>query len=478
MDRRDFLKAGLVLGGAAALGGCRVFAVDPRPSAGRHSVLDGPPGDSGIDTIVICMMENRSFDSYLGWLARDESYLHHGRRIYGSNFAVNGNSFQSFPGPGGTRVDTYRRVRYPDADPWRACGHPDPSHSWNGGRAERDGGFLAPGSGNDIFALGYFEAEDLPVYQRLARRFIVCDDWHASLLGPTYPNREYLMSGQSGGNMTNAFPTTPAGFAWDNILLKLARAGVSGAEYYGDLPMFALFGPQMNPFEHPVANFHDDAARGRLPKVSFITPSFLGDETRTDDHPHGDPRAAQRFVGDVFESFVKSPHWHNGLFVLTYDEWGGFFDHVVPPHFADDRASTNDAIDFSQAGFRVPTILASPRGLPSAVDHWQYDHTSILRFLEWRFLGAPPRGAGGATSWSLTTRDRNARNAGEMLSSQYFDPELYFLPHISVPLPSRACTTTVQGLAAPSGGDEEESPWIVGLENGYWDRVGVKVLAS
>ena len=113
---------------------------------------------------------------------------------------------------------------------------------------------------------------------------------------------------------------------------------------------------------------------------------------------------------DVFESFVKSPHWHNGVFILTYDEWGGFFDHVAPPHFADDRGSTNDAFDFSQAGFRVPTIIASPRGLPSAVDHRQYDHTSILRFLEWRFLGAPPRGAGGSTAWSLTTRDRNARN--------------------------------------------------------------------
>ena len=87
-------------------------------------------------------------------------------------------------------------------------------------------------------------------------------------------------------------------------------------------------------------------------------------------------------------------------------------------------------------------------------------------------------GPGGSTGWSLTTRDRNARNAGEMLSSKYFDPQLYYNPRVPVPLPSGACPTTLQGLAAPAGGAEEESPWIAGLDNGYWDRVGVKVLVS
>ncbi|MGH8978435.1 MAG: twin-arginine translocation signal domain-containing protein, partial [Acidimicrobiia bacterium] len=95
MDRRDFLKAGLVLGGAAALGGCRLFPLVPGPTARTHSIIDGAPGDSGIDTVVVCMMENRSFDSYLGWLARDEQYLELGRRRYGNGFTVNGRSFQT-----------------------------------------------------------------------------------------------------------------------------------------------------------------------------------------------------------------------------------------------------------------------------------------------------------------------------------------------------------------------------------------------
>src|SRR5262249_22785576 len=149
-----------------------------------ESMLDGAPADSGIDTVVIAMMENRSFDSYFGWLARDERYLEHGKSRYGRSFAINGKSFQEFRGPGGTPVKTFRRVLSHDPEPWRGCGHPDPDHSWDGGRAERDGGFLSPHSDNDDFALSYFEGADLPVYNLLARRFTVCDRWHASLLGP------------------------------------------------------------------------------------------------------------------------------------------------------------------------------------------------------------------------------------------------------------------------------------------------------
>ena len=122
-----------MLGGAAMLGGCRLWPEPPTSGARAHSVLDGPPGSSGIDTIVVCMMENRSFDSYLGWLARDQRYLDRGRSLYGGTFFVNGKSFQQFHAPDGTMVPTNRRVLYPDADPWRACGHPDPGHGWNSG---------------------------------------------------------------------------------------------------------------------------------------------------------------------------------------------------------------------------------------------------------------------------------------------------------------------------------------------------------
>jgi phospholipase C len=475
MDRREFLGTGLALGGAVMLGGgltaCRREPAKPTHRAVRHSILEDQPGDSGIDTVVVVMMENRSFDSYLGWLARDHRYLHAGRHRYGHHFHVDGDSFQQFPGADGTAVDTYRRIGYPDSDPWRACGHPDPGHGWTAGRAERDGGFLAPGSGNDIFALGYFEGVDLPIYDALARRFVVCDQWHASLLGPTYPNREYLLSGQSGGNKTNAFPTGD-GFQWETIVDRLVRAGVSVADYYTDLPPLALWGSRMGPYLYPIADYHARAAAGTLPQVSFLDPGFVGDN-RSDDHPLGDPRAAQHFVRDAFSAFARSPQWRRGLFVLTYDEWGGFFDHVAPPHRPDDRTNPVDTEDFSQAGFRVPTILASPRALPGAVDHQLHDHTSVLRFLEWRFLGAPARGPGGSATWSLTQRDRNAPNLGELLSAEYDDPALYFDPDLAIPDPSPGC-------GGPSGlslraVEAEPSPWEEGLESGFWERAGVKL---
>jgi phospholipase C len=229
----------------------------------------------------------------------------------------------------------------------------------------------------------------------------------------------------------------------------------------------------MAPYTRSITDYFDDAAAGHLPHVSFVEPAYIGD-LRSDDHPLGDPRAAQAFVRDVFRAFVRSPQWHNGLFILTYDEWGGFFDHVAPPQFVDDRASSNDADNFGQAGFRVPTIFASPRALPGAVDHATYEHTAVLRFLEWRFLGAPARGTNGDPNWSLTSRDRNSRNPGKLLSAQYFNPELTFDPDLSVPPPSPGCGSQgPQALAAPAAG--EPSPWETGIENGYWERAGVAV---
>jgi phospholipase C len=476
MERRDFLKAGLVLGGAAALGGCRLFPIPPSPGARTHSIINGAPGDSGIDTVVICMMENRSFDSYLGWLARDPKYRETGTKRYGNGFTVNGASFQTYVDPIGNSVDTYRRIKYPEADPWRGCNFDDPGHGWNAGRAQRDGGFLAPGSGNDLLALGYFEGEDLPIYNAIARRFLVFDDWHASILGPTYPNREYLLSAQSGGNKANAFPPTADGWQWDSIVDRLVRAGVPTGDYATDFPPLALFGRRNTPVIHTIANYYEDAEAGRLPNVTFVDPKFVGAD-QSDDHPLGDPRAAQIFVQDVFAAFARSPQWERGLFVLTYDEWGGFFDHVAPPHFKDDRANRVDADDFSQAGFRVPTLFASPRALPGAVDHAPYDHTAVLRFLEWRFLGAPPRGSGVSARWALTQRDRFSRNPGELLSSQYFDPDPYFDLDLPIAKPTDGCVAAADtGLRSAAERRAEPSPWEVGLENGYWEAVGLRHL--
>ena len=141
---------------------------------------------------------------------------------------------------------------------------------------------------------------------------------------------------------------------------------------------------------------------------------------------------------EIIGAFVQSPQWHRGLFVLCYDEWGGFFDHVRPPILADDRASKLDANNFGQAGFRVPSIIASPYARRGAVDHTVYDHTSILRFLHWRFLGAPAEGPGSAAkvSWALSKRDRYAHNIGRSLSTRK-DPDVQL--DVSVLRPTPPC---------------------------------------
>jgi phospholipase C len=228
----------------------------------------------------------------------------------------------------------------------------------------------------------------------------------------------------------------------------------------------------MAPYSRKIDAFASDAAAGKLPSVTFVCPSFVGD-TRSDDHPHGDPRAAQAFVRDAFAAFARSPQWKHGLFVLTYDEWGGFFEHVAPPMLPDARANKNDADNFSQAGFRVPTVLASPYAQPGFVDHTLYDHTSILRFIEWRFLGAPAHGPGAAgDKWFLTERDRNANNLGDHLVRTKPDLDVGFDLDIELDPPGAPCTTADAPVAAR---DVPVGPFEVALHEGYYDRVGFTV---
>ena len=241
----------------------------------------------------------------------------------------------------------------------------------------------------------------------------------------------------------------------------------------------------------PIHEYFGACDSGTLPAVTYLDPPFLP-WWQADDHPLCDPAAGQRYLRDVFRAFVESPHWERGLFVLTYDEHGGFFDHVAPPVLPDLLASPVDADNFGQAGFRVPTILASPYAKPGFVDHRQYDHTSIMRFVEWRFLGAPPEGPGGSSDWSLTPRDRNANNIGASLAMTDPDPEVFDLANLGLRAPTADCDDSPQ-LTAPgmqpdrptvttmTAAEAQADPGVggpgndmlVALESDYFERVGV-----
>lgn len=248
MKRRQFLKATAALGASTLLPNALPPTEAARIPGG--SILDLPAAQAPIDTIVVLMMENRSFDHYLGWLAEDETYMERGRSLYGGRFKVNASNQQSYAKPNGTVVDTFHLNGEPGVtNPYRGCPFGDPGHSWNAGRAQRDNGFLAAGTGNDELAVGYYLEDDLPFYASIARRFTIFDRYHCSLLGPTYPNREYMHSASSGGIKNNAFPFEVGysdGFTWATIWDKLMAANVPARYYYSDLPFTLLFGSRLN----------------------------------------------------------------------------------------------------------------------------------------------------------------------------------------------------------------------------------------
>ena len=403
-----------MLGGAAAIGGrFPALAVD-EPEL-ETSVLNQPASACPIDTIVVICMENRSFDHYFAWLASDERYLEAGRSRYGVDFAVNGTTGLTYTRPDGTSVQPFHLPQWSDTtDPYRGCGgHPDPNHGRNGGLVQRDQGFVAQGSGNDDYAIGYYTEADLPCYSQLARNMTIFDRYHCSLLASTYPNREYLHSAQSGGHLDNYTPVAELGFQWPTIWDRLKPAGVSAGMYATDVPTTALWGTRLLSITNPLAKLFADAAAGQLPQVTYIDPGVISGE-RTDDHPHGDMRMAQRWVANVLAALQSSPQWSRMAVFITYDEWGGFFEHVAPPVLPDDRATDDEHTTLGLAGFRLPVMLASPFARPGYVDHTLYDHTSVLRFIEWRYLGAPATGPDG-DGWWLTSRDRNANNIGGAL---------------------------------------------------------------
>jgi phospholipase C len=183
---------------------------------------------------------------------------------------------------------------------------------------------------------------------------------------------------------------------WD----RLAAKQISQAYYYSDLPFAVLLGTHAPRSIKQYPQFLIDCAAGNLPAVSFVEPRFQDEEQglSSDDHPHADIRAGEDFMNQVYDAVRNGPDWSSTVLVITYDEWGGFFDHVPPGHAADVSRKT------SLRGFRVPTVVISPFARRGFVSHQTFDHTSILKMIEWRF---------GLKA--LTPRDRHARNLATAL---------------------------------------------------------------
>jgi phospholipase C len=425
MDRRSFLKAtgigaGLALGGAgAARAGLTNLAL---PSLG----LDKPAPRTPVEHIVVVMMENRSVDHYLGWYgAENPNFDAHQQASYPDRRA----------GGGGAMVPTANWGAAGKSN-YHGRGYADPTHGWGGGRVERNGGacdgWLDSRHGNDEYTLSYYDAADLPVWSQLTRGWQAYDRWFCSLLGPTQPNRYYQHSAQSGGLKNNDLPPQIAaenpqwvhGWDWPTIWTLLENKGVSCGYYFCNLPEILVWGDRHIRHARHISDYYLAAELGQLPQVSFVDPFFIGPEgVSNDDHPHADLRLGQTFLSDVIDAFVTSANYRQGALVLTYDEWGGFWDHVNPPRMEDDRGTPADPggeNDFGQLGFRIPSTIVSPwtrnRGV---VDHTTYDHVSTLKFI--------------SDNWGLpylNTRHRMANSIETAFAGfQHFESEAAFTPY-------------------------------------------------
>ena len=378
---------------SAALPASTILA-ESAEAAGRGSGLPSPR-NLPIDHFVVLMMENRSFDHYFGWVAD-----------------ADGSQQQTYTDPAGNAVPTrHFSTLGTGGVEYKGCGHPDPGHGWDSGRAELLGGFLAEGSGNDEFALTYFNSGELGFIHDAARAYTLYDRFFCSLLASTWPNRYYKWSAQSGGLKNNDPRVGTAGNQWETIFDRALGRGLSARYYASDLPFSAVWGPRGAAWTNPLTRFYADCEAGALPNIAFVDPPFRdgggGDGLSADEHPLGDVRLGQAFMADVVNAFVHSPNYSRGALFVIYDEWGGFFDHVAPPHVPDDRASADLNEDFGQMGFRIPALTVSPysRGESNRsefrVDHGVYGHESILKLISYRF------GLG-----DLTLRQSAARNIG------------------------------------------------------------------
>jgi phospholipase C len=374
-----------------------------------------------IDHVVIVMMENRSFDHYFQKLPE-----------YGQPDVLVAPTDFTNPDPDGLPVGTFRDEGYCFVD--TAHGHGATMKQINGGAMD---GFVVTSEGNHEQpvggtlqmlegdrAMGYYDERDIPFYYWLANEFSIGDHYFSSLPGPTWPNRMYLFAATSFGMASNVFVDAEER---PTVLDYLEIRGVSWKLYVSTTASLGVIVDKLFEFHAKgrivnIEEYFTDAANGTLPQVAFVEPG-IGRESHeaNDEHPPAIMQFGQKFVAEVVDALTKSPHWARSALFLTYDEHGGLYDHVAPPPAcAPDDQVSEGGFAFDQLGVRVPFIVVSPYAKKHHVSHRVYDHASIVRFLEARFVMP-----------AMTGRDANAEAPFDMFD---FDaPAFLEPPAITIP---------------------------------------------
>jgi phospholipase C len=367
-----------------------VRQTDSLPFPGKPA---GTPSMRQIQHIVVLMMENHSFDNLLGMVPHQVP----GRRSVDGLRVVGGKVVNANPDATGTPLAAVHA-----SSPCQLDG--EPSQSWNASHEAYDNGL------NDGFvrasapvAMQYWDKHDLPFTYSLVEHFPIGERHFSSVLGQTWPNRSYLFAGTSIGMVNDIIAPTPPpnGTIWD----RLDHHHIDWAIYYdpSSYPSFELVPGSDTPARASrVKHFNRflrDVAAGKLPQFTFLDPNY---ETTSEENPQ-DIQLGERYIAQVVTALMGAPTWKHTALFITYDEHGGYYDHVPPP-----AALPPDSIPpaltpgdvpggFDRYGFRVPMIVVSPWARRSYVSRSVEDHTSITAFIE-RKWNLP----------AMTLRDANA----------------------------------------------------------------------
>jgi phospholipase C len=437
--RRGVLKAGLAVGALAGTGAWRAAPGDrPLRRPGSLPYPELPPGTDTIpqiEHIVVLMMENHSFDNRLGMLRRPG--------VDGFRLGRDGRPTATNPYANGQHQHAFRMPT--------TCQNSTVTQEWGNSHIQYDNGkmdgFVITSKAE---AMGYWQEEDQPFYYSLYRHFPVADRYFCSVLGQTYPNRRYLLAATSIGQVNDTTPSLTDYPANGTIFDQLDTRGISWKDYFSTLPTVELY-PKLY-FDNvgkkvvPIADFFADAAGGTLPGYSLVEPDY---GTQSEENPQN-IAVGEEFAASVVNAVINGPAWDKTLLLLTYDEHGGYYDHVPPPaaippdNIPPDVPAGQSAYDgFGRYGFRVPFALVSPWARRNFVSHEVYDHTSILKLVE--------------TKWNLpalTYRDANAVAMLDMLDLRR--PSFAAPPELAQPLavtdPSAlSCSVTGPGTIPPPG---------------------------
>lgn len=403
------------------------------------------PGADGIEHIFVLMLENRSFDHMLGFweLVGQDAETGQETRINGlkgdESNSFEGRSYRVSPGADYTMpvdphhefLDILHQLCGPGAAYQAGGQYPPVNESGFVASYVASGGSKDPGEVMKCFA-----TQQLPVLSALASEFAVCDNWHASMPGPTWPNRMFLHAGSSGG--LDHSPTLAevveweigAGYAFLNntIFDLLKQAGITRRIYGCDhFPMVAALRGiglgDIREYEHFAADLKQESyPYGYV----FIEPSYdvLNNyKDGSSQHPLADIRKGEMLIKRTYEAIRNSPHWESSVLIITWDENGGFYDHGDPPAAIAPGDSWEKSkynrygFTFEKYGPRVPAVVISPLIPKGVIDHRLYGHTSVMATVERRF------GLEG-----LTNRDRTAKDLLSLLQEGSVRPTPESLP--------------------------------------------------